>query len=74
MIHFIKNKNYNIKNVKERLSLSNNNYNEISNFHKTLGNKKTPLYKLPRLSKYLGIGSILIKDESYRFGLNAFKA
>ena len=74
MIHFIKNKNYNIKKVTERLSLSHNNYNEISNFHKTLGNKKTPLHKLPRLAKYLGVGSILLKDESHRFGLNAFKA
>ena len=74
MIHFIKNKNYNIRKVTERLSLSHNNYHEISNFHKTLGNKKTPLYKLPRLSKYLGVGSILIKDESHRFELNAFKA
>lgn len=34
----------------------------------------TPLIELPQLSKYLGINSIYIKDESYRFGLNAFKA
>ncbi len=74
MIHFIKNKNYNLKKVTERLFLSPNNYGEISNFHKTLGNKKTPLHKLPRLAKYLGVGSILLKDESHRFGLNAFKA
>ena len=73
MIHFIKNKNYNIRKVTKRLSLSHNNYNEISNFHKTLGNKKTPIHKFPRLSKYLGIGSILLKDESHRFGLNSFK-
>tara|TARA_Y100001970_G_scaffold279478_1_gene386915 strand:+ start:1039 stop:2172 length:1134 start_codon:yes stop_codon:yes gene_type:complete len=74
MIHFIRNKNYNLKKVPERLFLSPNNYSEISNFHKTLGNKKTPLHKLPRLAKYLGVGSILLKDESHRFGLNAFKA
>ncbi len=34
----------------------------------------TPLIELSQLSKYLGVNSIYIKDESYRFGLNAFKA
>lgn len=33
----------------------------------------TPLVNLPLLSKHLGVGSIHIKDESKRFGLNAFK-
>lgn len=33
----------------------------------------TPLVNLPVLSKYLGVGSIHVKDESQRFGLNAFK-
>lgn len=36
--------------------------------------KKTPLWKLSDLARELGIGDIFIKDESYRFGLNAFKA
>ena len=34
---------------------------------------KTPLLDLPRLADYLGIGRLFIKDESHRFGLNAFK-
>ena len=35
--------------------------------------KKTPLVQLPNLAKHLGLKNILIKDESKRFGLNAFK-
>lgn len=33
----------------------------------------TPLVNLNKLSDYLGVGSIHLKDESKRFGLNAFK-
>ena len=33
----------------------------------------TPLTVLPSLAQMLGIGAICIKDESKRFGLNAFK-
>ena len=35
--------------------------------------KETPLTKLPKMADYLGLGSIFVKDESYRFGLNACK-
>lgn len=35
--------------------------------------KETPLVPLTSLAKQLGIAQILVKDESYRFGLNAFK-
>jgi len=34
---------------------------------------ETPLRSLDHLAKRLGVGGIYIKDESYRFGLNAFK-
>lgn len=34
---------------------------------------KTPLAKLDQMADYLGLGQIYLKDESYRFGLNAFK-
>ncbi len=34
---------------------------------------KTPLRKLEEMSRYLGLKEVYIKDESYRFGLNAFK-
>lgn len=33
----------------------------------------TPLTQLPQLARFWGLGSIFVKDESYRFGLNAFK-
>lgn len=34
---------------------------------------KTPLIRLKNLSNQLGVAEILVKDESYRFRLNAFK-
>ena len=33
----------------------------------------TPLAQLKGMAEYLGLGSLFVKDESYRFGLNAFK-
>lgn len=33
----------------------------------------TPLARLKETAKHLGLGDIFVKDESYRFGLNAFK-
>ena len=33
----------------------------------------TPLAKLAGMAKLLGLGGVYVKDESYRFGLNAFK-
>ena len=33
----------------------------------------TPLTALPQMAQRLGLGGLWIKDESYRFGLNAFK-
>ena len=33
----------------------------------------TPLARLDGMAKYLGLGGLFVKDESYRFGLNAFK-
>jgi diaminopropionate ammonia-lyase len=33
----------------------------------------TPLVPLPNLANYLGIAKLFVKDESSRFGLNAFK-
>ncbi|PIH05308.1 diaminopropionate ammonia-lyase [Clostridium combesii] len=34
---------------------------------------QTPLVNLDNLAKHLGVAGIYVKDESYRFGLNAFK-
>ncbi|HIP40065.1 MAG TPA: diaminopropionate ammonia-lyase [Desulfocapsa sulfexigens] len=33
----------------------------------------SPLVSLPHLAGYLGINKLFVKDESFRFGLNAFK-
>ncbi len=35
--------------------------------------KKTPLAKLDNMAEFLGIKELYVKDESYRFNLNAFK-
>lgn len=35
--------------------------------------KPTPLRQLKHLAAYLGVKGMYVKDESYRFGLNAFK-
>ena len=43
-------------------------------FHKSFPQySKTPLRKLENMAGYLGVKEIYVKDESYRFGLNAFK-
>ncbi|MEG0145663.1 MAG: diaminopropionate ammonia-lyase, partial [Clostridia bacterium] len=33
----------------------------------------TPLRELSHMAKEMGLGGLFVKDESYRFGLNAFK-
>jgi diaminopropionate ammonia-lyase len=43
-------------------------------FHQTFGcYRETPLASLPKLAEYWGLGGVYVKDESHRFGLNAFK-
>ena len=47
---------------------------KVRSFHESFPEYKvTPLHKLDELSKQLGISNLWVKDESYRFGLNAFK-
>ena len=54
--------------------LSNEEINKVRNFHKSFPEYSvTPLVNLENLSKRIGVGGIYLKDESYRFGLNAFK-
>ncbi len=46
----------------------------IRKFHQSLpGYEQTPLANLSNLARELGVGHIYVKDESARFGLNAFK-
>ena len=47
---------------------------EIYDYHRSFdAYEKTPLADLKHLAKYWGVKNIFVKDESYRFGLNAFK-
>ena len=49
--------------------------NDILPFHESLPNyKRTSLYTLKNLAKTLGVGTIYLKNENERYGLNAFKA
>lgn len=46
----------------------------VHNFHASFPvYEQTPLVALDALAKELGVSKIHVKDESYRFGLNAFK-
>lgn len=48
---------------------------QVREFHRGLaGYAETPLHDLPGLAGSLGIGRLMVKDESQRFGLEAFKA
>ncbi len=47
---------------------------DVQSFHESLeAYEPTPLFSLPDVSEILGIKELLVKDESKRFGLNAFK-
>ena len=49
--------------------------NAAREFHRTLpGYAPTPLVDCQALANSLGVRSLQVKDESHRFGLNAFKA
>ncbi len=47
---------------------------QAGNFHRSFPQYSvTPLTRLSGLAEYLGLKRLYVKDESYRFGLNAFK-
>ena len=47
---------------------------KVMAFHRQVpGYGPTPLVSLPKLAEQCGVGALLVKDESPRFGLNAFK-
>ncbi len=55
-------------------AFSNNEVKKIRYFHSTIpGYFPTPLRGLNNFAKRINVKKIYIKDESYRFGLNAFK-
>ena len=48
--------------------------NTAQKFHESFPDyEPTPLVRLSNLAKQFGVKDIFVKDESYRFGLNAFK-
>jgi diaminopropionate ammonia-lyase len=50
------------------------NAKKVNGFHKSFPSySPTPLVGLKELSEHLGIKNCFVKDESFRFGLNAFK-
>lgn len=54
--------------------LTENEVVKAKNFHSSFPQyKETPLAKLDNVAKSIGLAGIFVKDESYRFGLNAFK-
>ena len=47
---------------------------KVRRLHETLaGYHPTPLVRLDALAQKLGVKAVFVKDESHRFGLNAFK-
>ena len=54
--------------------MSLKNVAEARNFHSSFPQySTTPLVTLQNMASQLGLGGLFVKDESYRFGLNAFK-
>lgn len=54
--------------------LSTEEARKVRAFHESFPQySKTPLAKLDQMAAHLGLQNIFVKDESYRFGLNAFK-
>ena len=54
--------------------MSEDNVAKAQRFHKSFPQYSvTPLAALDHMAARMGVGGIYVKDESYRFGLNAFK-
>ena len=55
-------------------NMSMEEMSKANSFHKSFPQYEvTPLTRLSKLADYLGLKRLYVKDESYRFGLNAFK-
>lgn len=74
MISLLKNTSSNYSADKFLTYFNYENIQKVFSIHSTIPNyKPTPLIEMKGLSKHLGLKKIWIKDESCRFGLNAFK-
>ncbi len=61
-------------NDKNLALLSTEEAKKVRAFHESFPQyQKTPLAKLDQMATHLGVKNVFVKDESYRFGLNAFK-
>ena len=70
-VHFDRKTGENLYSVKR---FGPENAMKVNAFHKSFPEySETPLANLQNLAAELGVKSIHVKDESYRFGLNAFK-
>lgn len=71
----VKNKNFDATYNEEELTyFTNEEVTKVMNFQQSHeAYTKTPLHALKNLASHLNVGSIHVKDESLRFGLNAFK-
>ncbi len=59
---------------KQLAVMSLENVGKARKFHESFPQYSvTPLAQLKGMAEHLGLGSLFVKDESYRFGLNAFK-
>ena len=59
---------------KQLAVMSLENVGKARKFHESFPQYSvTPLAQLKGMAEYLGLGSLFVKDESYRFGLKAFK-
>ncbi len=58
----------------ELVGFDDKSMHDVYEFHKSLPNyKPTPLVDLKNLAAHYGVKKVWLKDESKRFGLNAFK-
>lgn len=54
--------------------LDENTLSEVKSFHESFKEyEKTPLIRLGEMAEKLGVSEVVVKDESFRFGLNSFK-
>lgn len=66
-----------VRNDSEKVStdfISEDIVKKVNEFHRSFDEYSvTPLHNLEKLAKHMDVKNIFVKDESYRFGLNAFK-
>lgn len=78
-MRWVYNRHYHLQHNMEQVvsalqSFTSEQVQRVERFQHTYeGFEKTPLYSLDYLASHLEVNKIFVKDESFRFGLNAFK-